>query len=187
MADDRGGRGERPGDELSSTTSPTLYLLRHGKSAWDEAVIDRERALARRGVRAAALVGRFLSDVGEPPDRVLASNARRAHHTAELAAEAGRWGAVLQVVPELYGATATEVVELAARHGGGAGRLLVVGHEPAMGQTVGSLCGRVQLRFPTAAIARIELGVARWQDVSPGCGELRWLVTPRLLRAAGRR
>ena len=188
MADDRGVRDERAVEQLSEPSAwPTLYLLRHGKSAWDEEVPDRARALARRGERAAVLVGRFLSDVGEPPDLVLTSNAARAHGTAQLAADAGRWSAPVRVVPELYGATATEVVGLVAEHGSDASRLVVVGHEPALGQCIGALCGRVQVRFPTAALARIDLRIEGWAAMTPGAGELRWLVPPRLLRAAGLR
>ncbi len=164
-----------------------LYLFRHGKSAWDEPVPDRERELAPRGARAAPLVGRFLADIGEAPDRVLTSNARRAHDTAVLAGRAGAWPGDLVVVPELYGATAAELIELVALHGGVAERLVVVGHEPTMSQALGMLCGRVEVRVPTAALARVDLDIARWRDAVPGAGELRWLVTPRLLRAAGRR
>lgn len=164
-----------------------LYLTRHGKSAWGEPVPDRERALAPRGARAAQLIGRFLTDIGEAPDRVLTSNARRAHETATLASRAGGWDCGVVVVAELYGASAADLIDLVAQHGGIAERLVVVGHEPTLSQAVGMLCGRVQVRVPTAALARIDLDIERWRDAVPGSGELRWLVTPRLLKAAGRR
>ncbi|MEM8904552.1 MAG: histidine phosphatase family protein [Actinomycetota bacterium] len=164
-----------------------LYLLRHAKSAWDVDVPDRERALAPRGRKAAPLMGRFLADVGEAPELVLTSGARRAHDTAALAGAAGDWSAPVEVVSELYGATAGELVEVVRRRSRSVDRVLVVGHEPGMSQAIATLCGRVEVRFPTAALARIDLAVRSWRDVAAGSGALRWLVTPRLLRSAGRR
>ena len=69
----------------------SLLLLRHAKSAWPDGVADLERPLARRGERAAELVGRFLAGHGLVPDRVVSSPARRAAETAErvLAASTG--------------------------------------------------------------------------------------------------
>ena len=164
-----------------------LYLLRHGKSSWDEDLPDRQRPLAARGERAAELMGRFLADVGEAPDRVLTSTAVRAATTAALAASAGRWRGEIVDVPELYGATATELLDVVAGRAGAAERVVVVGHEPTMSQAIGTLCGRQRVRFPTAALARLDLDVGRWEGIARGSGELRWLVTPRLLQSAGRR
>lgn len=163
-----------------------LYLLRHAKSAWDEPVPDHERALADRGRKAAPRVGAFLSRIDEVPDLVLTSTARRATQTAAVAAEAGGWTSEIVLRPELYGATPTEIVEVVRRHGAEATRLLVVGHEPGLSQCLGSLCGRARVRVPTAAIARLDVDVERWDDLAPGAGELRWLVPPRLLGALRR-
>ena len=166
-------------------TARSLYLFRHGKSAWDEPLPDRERPLAPRGQRAASLVGRFLSRIDEAPDRVLVSTATRARETAARAGRAGDWSATHDVVVELYGATAAELLAIVGQQGRTERRLAVVAHEPTLSQAIGALCGRVQVRFPTAAVARIDVDVVAWADIVPGAGELRWLVTPRLLRSAG--
>ncbi len=59
--------------------------------------------------------------------------------------------------------------------------LLVVGHEPACSETASILIGGGALRFPTAALACIRLDAAGWDEVRPGCGELLWLVVPRMV------
>ena len=47
----------------------TLLLLRHGKSNWDaQYQLDHDRPLAKRGRKAAALMGRYLSALDEAPD-----------------------------------------------------------------------------------------------------------------------
>ena len=47
------------------------------------------------------------------------------------------------------------------------------------------LIGGGELRFPTAAMARIDFEVDRWNRVRPATGSLVWFVIPRLLKAAG--
>ena len=64
----------------------TLYLLRHAKSDWSGGEADHERGLTRRGVDAAHRMGHFLAGVGQAPERVVSSTAKRAYLTATLAA-----------------------------------------------------------------------------------------------------
>ena len=160
----------------------TLLLFRHGKSSWDDASLpDRDRPLAPRGVKAARRMGRFLERVGPVPDRVLCSPAVRTAETLRHAADAGGWRAPTGVVPELYGASPAEVLACVRAAGRGVETLLVVGHEPACSRTVSVLIGGAAVRFPTAALACIRLDAAGWDEIRPGCGELLWLVAPRLL------
>ena len=159
----------------------TILLLRHGKSSWEAGPADRERPLAPRGVKAARRMGRFLARAGPVPDRVLCSPATRAAETLRHAAAAGAWRVSVDVVPELYGASAGDVLTCLARADAGAGTLLVVGHEPSCSGTVSMLAGGAAVRFPTAALACVRVDAARWNEVRPGRGELLWFVTPRLL------
>ena len=62
-------------------------------------------------------------------------------------------------------------------------RILVVGHEPTCSEVVRILTG-ANVRFPTAAIARIDLDLRRWDSLAANRGQLAWLVPPRLLAAA---
>ena len=159
----------------------TLVLFRHGKSSWDAGPVpDRERALAPRGVKAARRMGRFLAAAGPAPDRVLCSPAVRTAETLRHAAEAGAWRAPVDVAPELYGASCSDVLACLAA-AGDAETVVVVGHEPSCSETLAALIGGGGARFPTAALACIRLDAAQWTDVRPGRGELLWLVTPRLL------
>jgi phosphohistidine phosphatase len=59
------------------------------------------------------------------------------------------------------------------------GRIALVGHEPNIGELAARLIGaRAPLEFKKGAICCIEF------DVLPpkGTGQLRWFVTPRMLR-----
>ena len=160
----------------------TILLLRHGKSSWEAGSIpDRERPLAPRGVKAARRMGRFLGRTGPAPDLILCSPAVRAAETLRHAADSGAWPASADIVPELYGASSGGVLACVSAVAAPVETLLVVAHEPGCSETASALIGGAAVRFPTAALACIRLDVARWDEVRPACGELLWLVTPRLL------
>ena len=163
-----------------------IYVLRHGKSDWSsEYEADHDRPLKGRGVRAARLMGRFLAATGREPDVVVSSSAVRALTTARLAAEAGNWGCDVRVEPDLYGASRTRVLQEIRSLDTTIDSVLIVGHQPTCSDVVGSLIGSGEIRFPTAAMACIDVPTARWDAVEFGRGFLVWLVTPKLLAGAG--
>jgi phosphohistidine phosphatase len=64
--------------------------------------------------------------------------------------------------------------------------VMLVGHQPAWSETLSLLVGGGEYRFPTAAMARIDLAVDLWDEIDVGVGELRWLVTPKEVASAER-
>ncbi len=157
----------------------TLIILRHGKSDWDTAESDHERPLAPRGVRAAELVGRLLRLADQVPSSVITSSAVRARTTAELAASAGEWNAPVRVTRALYEATPFAVLNEVRAEPDASESLLVAGHEPTSSELVGQLTGGGVCRFPTAAMARIDLPITSWADAGRGIGELVWFFPPK--------
>lgn len=161
-----------------------LLVMRHAKSDWDAGADDHERPLAERGVRSARKVGRFLARAEMVPELVISSTAVRARTTAELAAEAGGWGCPIERTSAFYDTDPGSVIaEIAAREA--PPRLMVVGHDPTWSELVSLLAGGGAVRLPTAAVACLELPMNSWQAVAPGMGRLVWLVTPKLVQAAG--
>lgn len=161
----------------------SLYLIRHAKSDWQApAGGDHDRPLAKRGVRAAKLMGRFLTAAGLAPDAVLTSSAVRARTTVELMVEAGSWTCPVHVTRSLYDGGPADVLAEVRRQPDEIERLLVAGHEPTWSALVEELCGG-RVKMVTAALARVDLDVERWADVAPDLGVLAWLVPPKLLQA----
>ena len=161
----------------------TLLLLRHAKSDWDAAYGgDHDRPLARRGLKAAPRMGRFLARAGFVPQYCLASSAVRARHTAELAAEAGGWDCPMEVTEFLYEASVEELVELLAEQPDTVDTLLLVGHEPVWSTLASRLIGGGELRLPTAAMACVRWEASTWRRAASEPGQLLWLVTPRLVK-----
>lgn len=160
-----------------------LLIMRHAKSDWGIGVgSDVERPLAPRGVKAAKRMGRFLAKIGATPDLVLSSPAVRARTTAELAKRSGRWNAPVEIESSFYGGSCAEVIDIIRSTGDSAGRVLVAGHEPTWSDLVSVLTGGGAVSMPTAAVACIRLDGDAWSRCGPGCGELEWLVTPKVIK-----
>ena len=161
----------------------TLLVMRHAKSDWGAAFADdHERPLARRGVRAARRMGRFVAEAGVAPELVISSTAVRALTTAELAAEAGDWGCPIVTTGDFYASDAVSVLERVGETEAGVERLLIAGHEPTSSALVTWLIGDGRVRMPTAAVACLDLPHGGWADLAPGTCELRWLMTPKMLK-----
>ena len=111
----------------------------------------------------------------------MTSTAVRAHTTLDLAREAGGWDAPTEATRDLYLAGPSNLLRAIRSADDSADVLLLVGHQPGWGETVGRLIGRAAVRFPTAALARVDVDVARWAEVAFDCGELVWLVPPKAL------
>ena len=64
--------------------------------------------------------------------------------------------------------------------------VVLVGHNPGMEELASGLCGAapedVFVRMPTAALAHIEIDVSHWSMVRWGGGQLKLLLTPKVLR-----
>jgi len=161
----------------------TLLVMRHAKSDWGAGFTrDHDRPLNSRGEKAARQVGRFLADSGIVPDVIISSTAVRALTTVELAHDAARWDCPIITSPNLYASDPERVLEVIAGVDPAVECLLVAGHEPTWSGLVGRLIGGGRIHMPTAAVARLDLASGSWMNLTEGAWELRWLVTPKMLR-----
>ena len=168
-----------------------VWLLRHAKSSWDDPSLpDEERPLAPRGNRDASTMASYFASV-DPPRLVLCSSGLRARQT--LAAVFPSLGSPLRVAiePELYTFDSGVVVERLRRLDDAGSSVMIVGHNPALEDLAlwlsaeGELRERLGLKFPTAALAVIDLPDAPWTSLSEGVGTLARFVVPKDLVSGG--
>src|SRR5579859_5440033 len=114
-----------------------LMLLRHAKTETDApSGRDEDRRLDNRGRRDSAEIGSWIARNPPFPSLVLVSHAMRALQTWEIAWEAMKELAtepVVEIIPELYGADVSQLLETI--HGACEAdphRLMLVGHNPGM-------------------------------------------------------
>jgi phosphohistidine phosphatase SixA len=157
--------------------SREIVILRHAQAqALAEGQRDSERPLTAHGRDEAAAVARWFGEHGLAFDMVLCSPAARARQTLALALGDAANDATLE--PRIYDATPGTLMALLddAR---GAGRVLLVGHNPGLEQLVALLTeGRSEIAhgMPTAAVAR--LSVPSGQALEPGVATLRTFWSP---------
>jgi phosphohistidine phosphatase len=168
----------------------TLHLLRHAKSSWtDPSLGDHERPLAPRGRRAAMRVAHYANSHGIRPDLVLSSSALRARETLELLMPALGPGAEVRFDDDLYGANADELLGRVRAVNDRITSLLLVGHNPGLHDLATNLAGDgeplakelLRARFPTGALAILDLRSTSWARLDPGGAYLVRLVLPREL------
>ncbi|MFG1463597.1 histidine phosphatase family protein [Xanthobacter sp. DSM 24535] len=168
-----------------------LILLRHAKSDWPVGIVDPERPLASRGRAAAPLIGSYMAAQELVPDRVLVSPARRTRETWELLAPALPATATATVLsePRLYEASVNRLLGVLREQPREVHALMLVGHNPGLEDLADVLTDQgpaparalMAEKFPTGALAIIDLPIDDWEDVAPQTGRLDRFVTPRLL------
>ena len=163
-----------------------VYLLRHAKSSWkDDSVADRDRPLAGRGRRAAKAMAGHLEAGEIRPDLVLCSPARRARETLELVEGAFGDRVEARLDAALYGATESELLARLTELPDKVGSVMLIGHNPGLEELALALASdgeglaRMREKYPTAALATIDLPAERWSAIERGSGELVGYVRPR--------
>ena len=128
-----------------------LVLWRHAEAQeWVEGCDDMERSLTSRGEKQAARMANWLDRQLPEGARIVVSPARRCEQTA-LAL-----GRKFKIRPELApGASSAQLLEL-AQWPGAKGTLLVIGHQPTLGQTIAQLIGL------SAADCSVKKGAVWW-------------------------
>lgn len=163
-----------------------LTVLRHAKSSWkDRELDDFERPLNGRGRRACRRMGREMAERGMKFDYVLASPAVRIRQTIEGVSEQCQLPAPIRFEERIYMARVSELIELIATIPDELDNVLLVGHNTSAERLVlklsrdeGGLTRKVEEKFPTCALAAIELPINRWSDIQAESGKLVDLIYP---------
>ena len=166
-----------------------LTILRHAKSSWDDASRDDfDRPLNPRGWKDARRVGRELKQRNMHFDFGLASPAARVRETLDgLAKGFGEFTFEIRFEPRVYEASAATLLELVRSLPETASDALLVGHNPGLERLVveltvpGKLHDEAARKFPTSAVAVMDLSADRWADIRPGSGTLTELILAKEL------
>jgi phosphohistidine phosphatase len=161
-----------------------VLLVRHAiafernRQRWLE---DAARPLSPAGIRRARKAAAGLKELLRPPDRVLASPLLRAKQTAEILTDVAGWPKATECFELSPGQPAQAVLGVLARERGKV--VAVVGHQPGLGQLLAACLigesGPLAIEMKKNAVACVAFpGAPR-----AGRAALKWLATPRMLRA----
>ena len=164
-----------------------LILLRHAKSSWkDDSLPDDQRPLARRGRRAVAQLAQHLHETDPGVDLVLCSPARRTRQTWDGVRTGLSGQPEVRYLPEVYEATAGELLQVLNDVDSRYRTVLLIGHNPGMADLLEALVGtgeeaalgRLREGFPTGAVATLSFD-AGWADLHRHTARLDGFVRPR--------
>jgi len=135
-------------------------------------------------------MGRTLAAEGVRLDMIVSSSAVRARETCRIVL--APLGPEAVITAELYMASPREMLEVLREQGPDVDRMAMVGHNPGMHDFAVRLCGdgpptelrRLREKFPTGALAEIELRARSWRDVGFGSGSLVRFLRPKDLEGA---
>ena len=160
----------------------SIILFRHGKSDWSTLYEkDHDRPLSKRGIQAAKKMGKYLSSIQQKPDLIISSTALRAKTTAELAKKFGKWDADLIFERNIYESSINDILSILARQDSKTKFICLVGHEPTFSYFISEMTKTNWIKFPTAAMARIDFQLENWDVIKLGKGVLSWLKKPKEL------
>jgi len=144
-----------------------LFIIRHGKSSWDnEGLDDIDRPLAERGLRNAEDMASRLKERGLIPQLVYSSPANRALNTALIMCR--HWGlspADLQIHDSLYMAYLTEIGQVVSGAPDRVTNLAIFGHNPSFTLYANQFLAEPMDNLPTAGVVVLTLDSENWKDI----------------------
>lgn len=160
-----------------------LYLFRHAEAGkrLPARARDIERSLTAEGKEELEDVARSLARLKIKPDNIVSSPLKRSRETAEIVAKALKERGKVEIWDELK--PEGSKLELFKRLSKlkPESTVLCIGHEPYLSQAINEVMGH---QGPPRILLR-KCGLARLsvKAFNPKVeGELRWLLTPRLLK-----
>lgn len=168
----------------------TLYLLRHAKSSWsDPDLSDFDRPLNKRGLKARNIMASYLQRKDYLPEMIVCSSAKRAMMTLDAVRPVVGKACEVLIDKGLYLADAQALAHRVERIGPQTRSIMLIGHNPGLHMLALALAapsktdayGRLQTKYPTAALCVLRGDQGSWSPMRPESYELEDFTVPRSL------
>jgi phosphohistidine phosphatase len=117
-----------------------LHIIRHAQAIERSADLpDEQRHLTCRGRKRFRQVAACLKKIAITPDYIISSPLVRAVQTAEILSETIRFNGELQISADLADGPDSAALSALLQARSSASELVIVGHEPELGELVGTL------------------------------------------------
>jgi len=155
---------------------PRLLLVRHAEAGAPASEGDSERRLSAQGRADAARMGAYFRASGLVFDLALVSPARRARDTLDMILRELPQKPACDLEASLYNARVDTLRNLLARTSPSVKTLLIVGHNPGLGEFARFLVrggdSAVPRHFPAPCLAVIDFSCGDWNVAGAGGGGL---------------
>ena len=164
-----------------------LSIVRHAKAERPDAYdTDFVRPLARRGHSDSRLIAKILTKIEPACDYVVSSSSLRTRETVQEFTSAMSYEGLIVWSDALYLAAVGDMLRVLSETPDDVEHVVMCGHNPGMEELVAGLCAgstqHLHLEMPTACCTHLYLQIVHWSQIRWGCGALRFLLPPKLLR-----
>jgi phosphohistidine phosphatase len=160
-----------------------LIVLRHGEAGkrMPSSGQDAERSLTVSGSEEVEQVAKCIKALKLEFNIIATSPLKRASETADIVAKIMKKADAVQLWDELKPESDSKSLYRRLAKLRADSTILIVGHEPYLGSMIGELIGGkagVRISLKKAGMAKVEVTALHPLP----SGELRWLLTPRLVK-----
>jgi phosphohistidine phosphatase len=149
-----------------------LYIIRHAKTERIQAnQRDFDRELTERGLRQCADLSNYIQGDFQDLDLILVSSAKRTQMTFNAlnkVLDSKR----IEFLPQLYLASAKEIMQIILDFAYDLDRVLLIGHNDGINDLVSYFLNDYQ-HVPTSGYLHFQFPVDSWEYITKGSGILR--------------
>jgi phosphohistidine phosphatase len=159
----------------------TLYILRHGKSSWENLnTKDFDRPLLKEGVERTLRIADFLNKHKFQIQCIMSSNAVRAFSTAKIiAGETSYPISKIKQVPDLYSSEADNYFNSVFSVDDNFNSLMIIGHNPSLTNFANYFLDEKIDNLPTSGLIIIRFSCQKWNEIANSERELRHKIFPK--------
>lgn len=161
----------------------TLILVRHAKSSWKDSTLnDIQRPLNKRGNKDAPKIGEHMARKGLLPEVIFSSPGLRALTTARLiSVKIGITPKEIKIDDNIYTFSSDALLKVISKLKNKYDLVMIVGHNPAITDTVNYLTGSNIDNVPTCGVAVLKFKTDSWKDIYKNCASLKSFDYPKKL------
>lgn len=159
-----------------------LFLLRHGKSSWDDvSLMDIDRPLGKRGLKDAPDMARHFIKEHKKPHLIISSPARRARETAQLFADTIEYKIDnILYDQKIYEASIEELIHIIYKIEDSHEKVMLIGHNPGLTDLANYLTEETHIdNIPTCGLFAVGFEAKSWKKIGTKTGRFLFFDFPK--------
>lgn len=158
-----------------------LYIVRHGKSSWENpGLSDHERPLLQKGVKRTLKIANHLKDKDISPDLMISSYAVRAYDTAKIIAGIlGIKEDEILVSKKLYHAGHEDILDELFALDDSKKSVMIFGHNPTFTSFANQFLDEKIDWLPTSGVVSISFDTHMWANLPMAQTKTDFVVFPK--------
>lgn len=160
----------------------TILLLRHAKSSWNnQGLTDFDRPLNERGNRQAIQMGKKILSLGDLPELIIHSTAKRTSETTKIISkEMGIAADRIKQDQSMYLSSYNNLLSVIDSIPDSINCIMLVGHNPGITDLSNYLTQNYIDNIPTCGAVKIDAFVDSWQEIARGIGSQKYFIYPKM-------